>query len=784
MPKLFEFQGNTLPSWYDGNYEATWLSRNYDLIRDDGASQMVIVPTVYMDTLSSTDIYRDNNDLGGHSSDPYTRTESDDSIRYAIAQAKGRELEVVFKLHVNIQTEEWNALIGPPAGSTPAEAKAWADAWFASYKKEVLHYAKLAKEEGVTTFVIGNECESMTRPQYTEYWQDIIAAVREEMKEEGKPDYPLKLTYAATWTEALHVGFWQELDYVGVNPYIAFSNKDDPTLQEMIAGWTERSEVPYVRGVIDARFPGQDLSAIDALKQIAEIAGKQLVFTEVGFRSLDGTNKDPGVYTSNGQVDELEQLDMFKAFYKIITDRVGEGWIAGYWFWNYAQGSDSFDENPDDNYYTHGKLADAVIEQYFKNPTSVIGRKLVGKDSAQNLNDTLLGGFNHDTLIGGKGSDVLLGGAGADVFVYYGGDGADTITDFKASEGDKISLLNAGVIGFADLNISAIPNGDGYVVRFADGGSITILTKEALSASWFLFNTLGQTGPSVKPTSGNDELTGTNTGNRIDAGAGDDLVNGLGGNDRLYGGTGNDTLNGGEGNDQLYGGAGLDIVNGGNGNDRLYGGSETDIMHGNAGNDQVRGDDGNDMLYGDAGNDLVRGGIGNDQLYGGSDNDKLYGDLGNDNAQGGQGHDTIYGHSGNDTLDGGEGNDRIYGGSGDDNLQGWFGNDLLWGGTGGDTIAAGGGVDRIWGGSGADRFVIGEGFGRDIIYDFKLKQGDQLILQSNMNGLRFTRDTFASLQDRMKQVGSDTVIDLGGTDNITLKSVKASTLDVNDFWFY
>jgi Ca2+-binding RTX toxin-like protein len=778
MPKLFEFQGETLPSWYDGNYEAPWHERNYDLIRDDGASQMVIVPTVYMDTLNSTHIYRHKNEPGGHNTDRYTRTESDDPIRYAIREAKERGLEVVFKLHVNIQNEAWNALIGPPAGSTPTQAKAWADAWFASYKEQVLHYARLAKEQGVTTFTIGNECESITKPAYTAYWKDIIASVRAEVGTD------LKLTYAATWTEALHVGFWEDLDYVGANPYIAFSNKTDPTLQEMIAGWTERSEVPYVRGVIDARFPGQNLSAIDALRKIAEEAGKKLIFTETGFRSLDGTNRDPGVYTSNGQVDELEQLDMFKAFFKIITDRVGEGWIAGYWFWNYAAGTDSYDENADDNYYTHGKLADTVVEQYFKNPTSVVGRKLVGKDNPQNLNDTLLGGFNHDTLIGGKGSDALLGG-GADVFVYNGGDGADTITDFKAAEGDKISLLNAGVIGFSDLNISAIAGGNGYVVTFADGGSITILTKDTLSANWFLFNTTGQSGPSTRPTSGNDELTGTAKGNVIDAGAGDDLVNGLGGNDRLYGGTGIDTLNGGEGNDQLYGGAGLDIVNGGTGNDRLYGGADTDILHGNAGNDQVRGDDGNDMLYDDAGNDLIRGGIGNDQLYGGDDNDKLYSDVGNDNAQGGQGHDTIYGHSGNDTLNGGEGNDRLHGGSGNDNLQGWFGNDMLWGSSGGDTIAAGGGVDRIWGGTGEDRFVIGQGFGHDTIYDFKLKQGDQLIIQSNMNGLRFTRDTFASLQQRMKQVGSDTVIDLGSTngvvDTITLKNFKASTLDVNDF---
>ena len=35
---------------------------------------------------------------------------------------------------------------------------------------------------------------------------------------------------------------------------------------------------------------------------------------------------------------------------------------------------------------------------------------------------------------------------------------------------------------------------------------------------------------------------------------------------------------------------------------------------------------------------------------------------------------------------------------------------------------------------GADRFVVGDGIEQDVIYDFKLKQGDMLIIQGNMNG--------------------------------------------------
>ncbi|KKW93655.1 calcium-binding protein [Sphingobium chungbukense] len=60
--------------------------------------------------------------------------------------------------------------------------------------------------------------------------------------------------------------------------------------------------------------------------------------------------------------------------------------------------------------------------------------------------DTLKGGAGNDTLIGGAGKDTLTGGTEADIFVFNRGDTTlntasyDRITDFKASEGDRIDL--------------------------------------------------------------------------------------------------------------------------------------------------------------------------------------------------------------------------------------------------------------------------------------------------------------------------------------------------------
>lgn len=57
-------------------------------------------------------------------------------------------------------------------------------------------------------------------------------------------------------------------------------------------------------------------------------------------------------------------------------------------------------------------------------------------------NDRLSGGDGDDWLEGGAGADILTGGAGKDTFYFRQADlgWRDTITDFNAAEGDKISL--------------------------------------------------------------------------------------------------------------------------------------------------------------------------------------------------------------------------------------------------------------------------------------------------------------------------------------------------------
>lgn len=74
-------------------------------------------------------------------------------------------------------------------------------------------------------------------------------------------------------------------------------------------------------------------------------------------------------------------------------------------------------------------------------------------------NDTIYGGAGTDTLSGDNGADTLIGGINADIFYYQfrydsgsSSSSRDTITDFKRSEGDKISLN--------DMDANSLKTGD------------------------------------------------------------------------------------------------------------------------------------------------------------------------------------------------------------------------------------------------------------------------------------------------------------------------------------
>ena len=266
------------------------------------------------------------------------------------------------------------------------------------------------------------------------------------------------------------------------------------------------------------------------------------------------------------------------------------------------------------------------------------------------------------------------------------------------------------------------------------------------------------------PTSGDDVVFGTTSGDTIDA---------LGGDDSIFGGDGNDALRGGSGADTLYAGAGLDILNGGRfgpdtasyafstsgviaslasgfgymvdlgeaaDKDRYFsienleGGLANDLLYGNEFNNRLRGNNGVDQLFGFGGDDDLSGGNDDDYLTGEDGKDTISGDAGNDRINGGADADVLIGGSGTDSLlyeasdagvtvdlaantaTGGHatgdtitGFENVAGSQHADILRGNDAHNDLGGGNGADVLVGRGGNDELFGEAGADDLRGGAG---------------------------------------------------------------------------
>ena len=199
------------------------------------------------------------------------------------------------------------------------------------------------------------------------------------------------------------------------------------------------------------------------------------------------------------------------------------------------------------------------------------------------------------------------------------------------------------------------------------------------------------------------------------------------------------------------------------GNDFLVGSAAGGTIMAGLGDDTITADDVSNYLRGEAGDDVINGGWGFDDANGNMGNDTIHGNGGDDFSVGGKDNDLLFGDSGNDIVWGNLGNDTCNGGSGNDQVRGGQGDDIVNGGSGNDFVSGDRGNDTITGGSGADNFHDSQDAGIDRVLDFSVAEGDRVQLDP---GTTYT----------VSQVGADTVLDMGGGNQMILVGVQMSSL--------
>jgi len=442
-----------------------------------------------------------------------------------------------------------------------------------------------------------------------------------------------------------------------------------------------------------------------------------------------------------------------------------------------------------------------------------------GLNDAPIANDDNVSTAENAVLVG----DVFIdNGNGADSDVDFG----DTLTVTRVNGstgnvGSQITLASGALLMLnSDGTFSYDPNGafdilnvgdsvvDGFTYTLADGNGGTDTATANITVNGAVLSFTGTIlADLLEGSSGADEIYGL---------AGNDTLNGGGGNDTIVGDTGDDTLRGEDGDDQLFSGFGEDRAEGGEGNDFIKTGPDNDTLIGGNGNDTLGASNRTDLLRGGDGDDLLLGSNGNDRLFGDAGSDTLLGGNGRDTLEGGEGADRLVGGDGaqadtasydlsasgvwarlgageglagdaagdelvgmenllgsafDDTLEGSDEANRIDGGAGADLISGLAGDDILIGLDGDDTMTGDAGDDQFW--------LFAAAPGADVITDFQAGAGSEDALRLFGFGPAF--DTFAEVIAAASDDGTDTTIDFGGGNSVTLENVLVADLHQDDF---
>lgn len=211
-------------------------------------------------------------------------------------------------------------------------------AFFASYRDATAHYADLARQGGAALFVAASEMTSLQR--HTDEWRRVLAVARQRF---GGP-----VTYGANWDALDGVGFWDAVDVVGVSAYFPLSDAEHPRYAELVAAW---------RGSRMRNFAGRNW--FDELAALARRTGKQVVFTEAGYRSATYAARWPGDASGGRSPDETAQADAYRA---LLATFDNQPWWAGVSWWEWISATPPGDTS----FSPRDKEAEQVLRRWYR----------------------------------------------------------------------------------------------------------------------------------------------------------------------------------------------------------------------------------------------------------------------------------------------------------------------------------------------------------------------------------------------------------------------------------
>ena len=311
-PKRF-FRGVSLAmlNRIDGGYHAPSVDGALVRLEALGADAVALMPFAYQPDPRRPGIAFMNR---------HPASETDAGVVHAARCARARGFAVLWKPHLWISGRSW------PGEVAMASEADWV-AWWRSYRRYVLHHAFLAAWAGAEALAVGVELDRTLGRERE--WRELIAAAREL--------YPGALTYAANWHGGAEaVGFWDALDYAGVDAYYPLAESPSAGRQALAAGARE---------------------VVARLARLAAAARRPVLLTEVGFAARRAAWTAP--HEEGGEPSEADQT----AAYRALLDALGRPpWLAGAFFWKAFSAPPGRDGRADFQFL--GRPAEAEVRRW------------------------------------------------------------------------------------------------------------------------------------------------------------------------------------------------------------------------------------------------------------------------------------------------------------------------------------------------------------------------------------------------------------------------------------
>lgn len=284
-----------------------------------GASYVAVIPFSFMPHIDSGALYFNHKQQWV--------SEREEGVRIAIRECKKKQLRVMLKPQIWVSHGEYT-------GNIKMNSEDQWKTFERDYTSYIVAFAKLAEEEEVDMMCIGTELKSVVAAR-PDFFGQLIEKV--------KIWYTGKLTYAENWDCYDKVNFWGQLDYIGVDAYFPISKKKKPCLKDLKEGWQ-----PW----------------INELDSVAQKWDKQIVFTEFGYRSIEGCAIEPWDYSNKHvTISEKQQLLALKALFETVwTERFFSGGFLWKWYPNHKEAGGS----KDGMFTVQNKNAQRLVESYYE----------------------------------------------------------------------------------------------------------------------------------------------------------------------------------------------------------------------------------------------------------------------------------------------------------------------------------------------------------------------------------------------------------------------------------